>query len=1251
MDKASEAALEQTDDDWLENVELPDSLLNVEPETLEPDLSANDGLQGDWPLIPSGTPVTSHQVDGEKLANWVYPINFSVRSYQFNMVRSALLKNSLISLPTGLGKTFIAAVVMCNYYRWFPDGKVIFLAPTRPLVAQQIEACYQITGFNAEDLCELTGQLKADQRRKYWAQKRIFFITPQVMTNDLKSGILPGRQVVLLVLDEAHRAQGNYAYCECIRILDGEVGQSNYRVLALSATPGTVLTQVQSVVDSLKIVDVELRTEASLDVQQYMHGRRKDIRVLELSPFIIEVKQVFASVLVPFLNQLKGQHAFYSSDPEQVSRYSLIMSREKFRKSSIRGPRAANPSQLGMVEGLFGILISLFGMYQLLQSHGIQCFYSSFEQLTQEVTSGSKKVSRVKRDLVRNPQSQSLLQKLRSWLAPETAPAGFESHPKLGELVRVILDHFHGRTPDEVSNSRVMVFSQFRESVDEIAGLLNKHSPLIRATAFIGQSSGKLKKRGMVQRQQLETIQLFKEGTYNVLIATSIGEEGLDIGEIDLIVCFDSQSSPIRMLQRMGRTGRKRQGRIVVLVTAGKEEAAYKKSLSSYKSVQEAMADKSKIKFFTANPAMLPLDARPTLLKTVIDTPDMPLLDKGNGGCKKRAVGVKYASVVTNVSRSFLTAKEYSDYLLRYAISEPVMISVSGLLQGQSKMQRGRYIGAAARRVAYVNLTRKFIHLKLEDADDLLTLQDSFDPRDVEQSCAGAPERATLMEPLCDSLSLDDANLLSTFGGAKRTNDAPKSIAKACGLSVNPSDVVNLAESDVASLRSLSSDSSTPTAILDDAIAFDLESCSLECRDLLTTESRALGKPANDHITVFAPSLDYGDNASEIVACATNKRQTFAEILQATLASSVRLLQRGAPRDCAKDPSRVEERTSLGPEFEDDAENVDCNMDWDAVEEEIKMVEGQCDQEVQDANANSHVAMGKTQDSSEKVDSRGSDSNICIEKAAAAAVILILKSQADSASSALAPGSSAETANHSSFCNDEELDDYNWEEAISKVAKLEDSLSQESEVSSPRPTTASVQSDEYRVPVDERLKRLYDARKAGVKRAPPRERGKVTPNVPKRVSSKSSNAKVKRKVGTNSLQGRRNPFLDLEAHRDGSLSESETQDSQDSMLDAIEDVGSLASFVVGDDQVSYASNAGVSTPEPPKFVFNSSQEMPYGNVGRYKLQYNPANATPYSSLPQDREPMLSESDLSNFVVSDGVVEHATDETDDWVLDA
>lgn len=102
--------------------------------------------------------ITCHGFDVEAGNVWIYPTNYPLRDYQFQIVEKALMMNTLVTLPTGLGKTFIAAVLMYNYYRWYPQGKIIFIAPTKPLVAQQIEACYNIMGIPESVTAELTGQ-------------------------------------------------------------------------------------------------------------------------------------------------------------------------------------------------------------------------------------------------------------------------------------------------------------------------------------------------------------------------------------------------------------------------------------------------------------------------------------------------------------------------------------------------------------------------------------------------------------------------------------------------------------------------------------------------------------------------------------------------------------------------------------------------------------------------------------------------------------------------------------------------------------------------------------------------------------------------------------------------------------------------------------------------------------------------------------------------------------------------------------
>ena len=107
-------------------------------------------------------------------------------------------------------------------------------------------------------------------------------------------------------------------------------------------------------------------------------------------------------------------------------------------------------------------------------------------------------------------------------------------------------------------------------------------------------------------------VKKFREGGYNTLVSTCVGEEGLDIGEVDLIINYDAQKNPIRLIQRMGRTGRKREGRIIILLTEGKEESSYLTSLSKKKNMYKHILQGSKnFQFYSNNPLMIPKGIKP----------------------------------------------------------------------------------------------------------------------------------------------------------------------------------------------------------------------------------------------------------------------------------------------------------------------------------------------------------------------------------------------------------------------------------------------------------------------------------------------------------------------------------------------------------------------------------------------------------------------------------------------------------------
>ncbi|TVY78312.1 ATP-dependent DNA helicase mph1 [Lachnellula suecica] len=569
--------------------------------------------------LPPEAP-THHKLDEEALKTWVYPTNLgTIRDYQFSIVKNALFNNLLVALPTGLGKTFIAATVMLNYFRWTKDAQIVFVAPTKPLVAQQIGACFNIVGIPKSQTTMLTGEQSPPLRAEEWAEKRVFFMTPQTLMNDLSTGIADPKKIVLIVVDEAHRATGNYAYVSVVNFM--RRFNKSFRILALTATPGANVEAVQEVIDGLEISKVEIRTEESMDIQQYVHKRNIDKIPLDSSPEIELVQEHLSKVLQPLVNLLCSQRAYYNKDPMALTPFGMLTARKQWMGSPTG--RNANMGLKGMMNAIYTVLGSVAHGIKLLNFHGIGPFYSFIKDFRQGVEDQGNKGGKYRKQIIEHPEFKKMMDRVGSWIGKND----FVGHPKLTYLCDTILNHFldsgEGRLGEDspLSATRVIVFSEFRDSAEEISRVLNRHGPLVRATVFVGQADSK-RSEGMNQAKQLETINNFKSGKVNVIVATSIGEEGLDIGQVDLIVCYDASASPIRMLQRMGRTGRKRAGRVVLLLSRGKEEEAFVKAKDNYEQMQKMISDGARFNFrHDLSVRIVPKSITPVVDKRLIDIP------------------------------------------------------------------------------------------------------------------------------------------------------------------------------------------------------------------------------------------------------------------------------------------------------------------------------------------------------------------------------------------------------------------------------------------------------------------------------------------------------------------------------------------------------------------------------------------------------------------------------------------------------
>lgn len=588
---------------------------------------------------------THHILDYEALKTYIYPTNFEIRDYQFNIVQRVFYANTLVALPTGLGKTFIASTVMLNFSRWFPEAKIIFMAPTKPLVAQQIKACLGITGLSTDKVAILLDKTRRD-RRDIWDEHTVFFTTPQVVENDLTSGLADPKLIVLLVIDEAHRAKGNYAYNNVVKFINRF--NRSFRILGMTATPASDVEGVQEIINNLSISKLEVRTEQSLDIYKYIKHKKISRITVSNSPLIERFIGHLCTAIAPILKLANERKIYDITDPLKINAYQAIDASQRL----IKNP--AIPEGLKWLNYFILQILNVVGQsLRRLNIYGIRSFYNYFGEKHKEFTTkfnNKKSTNQTAAKFYYHDSINQLLMECEDVLSQEN----FIGHPKLEIVIDQIKEFFDNNTSD----SKVIIFTEFRESALDIVNILEKSGDNIKPHIFIGQakerekfdeekflskgrkkaktasrkgsskdenatkartSSEDAQMKGMNQKLQKELIKKFKEGIYNVLVATSIGEEGLDIGEVDLIICFDSTSSPIKNIQRMGRTGRKRDGKVILLF-AGSEEQKFDKAMNGYEFIQNHIM-KNKLIYLSPSDRIIPSRYKPTVETKFIDIP------------------------------------------------------------------------------------------------------------------------------------------------------------------------------------------------------------------------------------------------------------------------------------------------------------------------------------------------------------------------------------------------------------------------------------------------------------------------------------------------------------------------------------------------------------------------------------------------------------------------------------------------------
>ena len=465
------------------------------------------------------------------------------REYQVSLANQATKENCLVVLPTGLGKTTVALQVIAEFLSR-QKGGVLFLAPTRVLAHQHYD--FLKKNLLIDDIALLTGEDPIVKRKKLWINS-IICATPEITKNDLDRLIVSPDQFSLLIFDEAHRTIGDYAYSGIAERFQ----TANVRILGMTATLPSEKEKAAEILNILKITSIAQRTEDSPDVTPYVQQTDTQWITVDLPPEMKEIQTCIKSALESRYQDLR-RAGLNLSDNKSLSQ--LLRAREFVIRQN---RKAAKP--------LF-TAIRIIHALNVLESHGITSFLRFCER-----TKAKKGIGI--RDLFEN--DLNFAKAIR--LAKLAQSKGIE-HSKIIKLKEII----------ESLQGKALVFTSYRDSVDVI------HQKLIEMGIAAGFLIGKAGETGLKQKKQIETVQKFRDGEYKVLIATRVGEEGLDISEVNLVVFFDNVPSSIRYIQRKGRTGRKDYGRLVVLIAKDTTDETYywigKRKVSAAKNMGEKMS-------------------------------------------------------------------------------------------------------------------------------------------------------------------------------------------------------------------------------------------------------------------------------------------------------------------------------------------------------------------------------------------------------------------------------------------------------------------------------------------------------------------------------------------------------------------------------------------------------------------------------------------------------------------------------------
>jgi len=468
------------------------------------------------------------------------------RLYQIQLAGTARNGNTLVCLPTGLGKTTVSLLVTAERLQDV-GGKSLFLAPTKPLVEQQAEFYRDALTIPDDEIVVFTGEVRPDDRAALWDDATVVIATPQVVENDLVGNRISLADVTHLTFDECHRGTGDYAYVYIAERYHADARKP--LVTAMSASPGGTKEDIQTICENLGTHSVEVMTEDDADVDDYTYETDIEWKRIDLPDELIAIRDGVNAVIEDRLEKLRELGVTKATSPD--------ISQKQLNKIGAELRQLMSNDQSEGYQGMsvHAEIMKLRRAVTLVETQSVESVRRYFER--QKNAARSSGASKASQRLIAEPKVQEAMRK---------AEAYDDLHPKFSQT-RILLAETLGINDGD----RVIVFTESRDTAEALTDFLSQNFHVRR---FVGQGD-KEGSDGMTQNEQQETLDAFRAGEFEVLVSTSVAEEGLDVPEVDLVLFYEPVPTAIRSIQRKGRTGRQDEGRVVVLLANDTRDEAY----------------------------------------------------------------------------------------------------------------------------------------------------------------------------------------------------------------------------------------------------------------------------------------------------------------------------------------------------------------------------------------------------------------------------------------------------------------------------------------------------------------------------------------------------------------------------------------------------------------------------------------------------------------------------------------------------